>query len=690
MPLPIDDSFDGGSPVYDTATLCGSYVRFLGWSSDPSYASSGTGYSVTWTKYGKAYSGHAAVDLGLLASQRRGESINRCVLTTEGQFGFDQGSVLPTGFALRDYAAADVRVSMAFNVKTHVPSTAACVFRIGVAARLSGGTLTDAGTATAHLLGGDGYYFVCLCASLTGVQYQLLRVNSGTVTRLAQTPTGDPSVPANTTAYATWLAANATKTMRLNVHTNGSTVELRAYVKVGSAADTLVLSYDDTSGSRITAAGRCGFLTSNEAASGGNVARCYPLVYFRIRTYAGAIVANDDWTRLCLTGAASVARTFTGGVFPIFGTNFGQNGRDLSSGWFGDLRGDSGFQSRLSRSSDRLLLDSSSTVKTGYYLSQRLADSPREQDRQIDFEFATGGPGTTGLVRGAGIVLRATATAAGTEPESGYVLEAKLDEDSLTASILLSRIVDGALTTIAQKTSGVTITRGTIYTLRLRVETLSVPDPLNGFAKLRAYLDGSQVQLVAASPVALGVQVFSDGTIYDQSSSRVTYGFGEGFYVRSKAAATAHVYVDSWAVGVGSPDPDGEETQATIPIDAEDAAASGTFPVPYDWSSEQEDTVAMVDHRLELDYRYVSPAVDTGRRTLRFGCSAATAAEIASLSTFWEEQRGREIPFTFTWPDGTSSFARFTMDVLKSRMLLPGTPGLHTWEASIEEVADAA
>lgn len=689
MPLPIADSFDGGSPVYDTSTLCGAYVRFLGWSTDPVYASNGTGYSVTWTKYGKMFSGHSAVDLGLLATQVRGSSIGRCTLTTEGQFGFDSGSVLPTGFALRDYAAADVRVSMAFNVKTHVPTTAAGTFRLGVGARLSGGTLTDAGTSTAHLLGGDGYYFLVLCSATSGVQYQIVRVNAGTVTRLAQTPTGDGAFTANTTPYATWLAGNATKTMRLNVFTNGSTVELRAYVKVGSAPDTLVLTYDDSSGSRITAAGRCGFLSSNEAASGGSTARCYPIHYFRVRTYAGAIVFNDDWFRLCLTGAASVLRTFTGLVFPTYGTTFGADGRDLSSGWFGDLRSDSGFQSKLSRSSDRLLLDSSSTVKTGYYLSQRYADDPRDQDRQIDFEFATGGPGVSALVRGAGIVLRGTATAAGTEPDAGYLLEAQLDEDSLTAAVYLSRIVDGELTTIARKVSGVTITRGTIYTLRLRVETLSVPDPLSGFAKLRAYLDGTQIQLVAASPVASGVLVLSDGTVHDQSSDRVKSGYGEGFYVRSKAGATAHVYVDAWAVGVGAADPDGEETQATIAIDAEDVNADGTFPVAYDWSAEQDDSLVTVDHKLELDYHYVGAAAQATRRALRLGCAAATSAEMASLTTFWEE-RGREVPFTFTWPDGTTSLARFTMDALKSQMLSPVSPGVHSWEASLEEVADAA
>lgn len=686
MPLPQTDSFDGGSPAYDTSKLCGSYVRFLGWSSDPVYGSSGTGFSVSWTKYGKAFSGHSGESMTslLVAEGGRAGSVNRCVLTTEAQFGDDIGNIQPTGFALRDWSAAEVQVSMAFAVKTHVATTVAGVFRVGIGARLSGGTITDAGTSTAHLLGGDGYYFLVL-GNTNGVQYQLARVNGGTLTRLAQTPSGDPASAANCTPYATWFASNATKTLRLTVHTNGSVVELRGYVRVGSAAETLVLSVDDSSGSRITAAGRAGFLTSNEGATGGSAARCYPIHYFRIHTYAGVLVSNDDWTRLALGACAAVTRTFTGGTFPVY-AGFGANGRDLTSGWFGDLRGVSTYQARVDRSSDRILFNSSLSDRTGYYLSQRLANDPRAQDREITFEFATGGPGVSGLTRGVGIVLRGTAVEAGSTPERGYLLLAELVEDTLTSRVRLYRIRDSGLTMIARKTSGVTFTRGTEYDLRLRVETLSTPDPLSGTAKLRAYLDGVLLELVDASPAATGVTVFSDGTVHDASSDRVTTGYGEGVYVRSLATATAHIYLDTWAVGVGGGDEGGDETQATIPIDAEDVAASGTFPVPYEWSSEQDDLPALLDHRLELDYRYLSPATDARRRTLRFGCKAATEAERDLLVEFWADQRGREIPFSFTWPDGSSSLARFTMDELRVERL---APGVHAWEATLEEVRDA-
>jgi len=680
VPLPIDDSFDGGSPVYDTSTLSGSYVRFLGWTSDPAYASGGSGYVTTpWTKLGKGFSGHSP---GYMSTSGT-EYIRPLVMTTENLVGVDQGTAFPTGFALRDYSVADCRVSMAFKTKTNFPSTSGGTFYIGVAARLSGGTLTDAGTSTAHLLGGDGYYFAVMARTASGVKYQILRVNAGTVTRLGETPTGDPASAGNGTAYATWLESNSTKTLRLNVFTNGSQVELRGYVKVGNGADTLVLSVNDTSGSRITTAGRCGFFSSNEHVVTGNIARCLPISYFRVRTYAGAIIANDDFRRVCDAAAASVTRTFTGLTFPTFGTTFGANGRDLTSGWFGDLRSVSTFQARLSRSSDRLLLDSSSTDKTGYYFSQRFADDPRGQDRQIEFEFATGGPGVAGLTRGAGVVLRGTVTSAGSTPLSGYLLEAQLVEDTLTSQVFLYRIRNSVATVIARKVTGLTFTRGTTYDLRLRVDTLANPDPINGTARLRAYIDGVLVQLVAASTPAPGVTIFSDGVVYDGSSDRITTGWAEGFYVRSLATATAHIYIDSWAVGVGGDDPTTEETHATIPIDDEDDTASGTFSIPYDWSSSQEDRLGVIDHPLELDYRYIGKAQSATKRTLRFGCKAATDSELATLTTFWEDHKGREIPFTFTWPDGTTGYARFTMDALKSRKL---APDVHEWEASVEEV----
>lgn len=683
MALIESDTFNAGSPAYDTATLCGTYVRFLGWTSDPAYGSGGTGYTTTpWTKLGKLYSGHWGT-----APTATDPTKTPATVTTEGLVGTDVGTVFPTGFAMRDYSAADVRVSMAFSVKTNFASLSAGAFYIGVGARLSGGTITDAGTSTAHLLGGDGYYFVAMSRAESGVQYQLLRVNSGTVTRLAQTPTGNPAVGGNGTPYATWYASNAVKVLRLNAYTNGGTVELRAYVKVGSAADTLTLSYDDSSGSRITAAGRCGFLCSNEHVVTGNIARTFPIAYFRIRTYAGEIIANDDWQRISPSACAAVSRTFTGTVFPTYGTTFGANGIDLSSGWYGDLRGVSTYQSRLSRSSDRLLLNSSSASKTGFYLSQRPANDTRAQDRQITFEFGTGGPGVTGLIRSAGVLLRATALTAGTDPSSGYLLEARLEEDTLTSSVYLYRYSgSGAVETIARKLSGVTFTRGTEYDLRLHVETLALPDPLNGTAVLKAYLDGAQIELVANGTGAAGVTVFSSGTVHDASSLRVLAGYGEGFYVRSKVGATAHVYIDEWAVGVGDPGESGEETQASIEVPAEDVSRSGTFATPYDWSSEQLDGLVTIDHQLELDYRYVGVAAESKRRTLRFGCKAATSSEIDTLLTFWEAQRGREIPFTFTWPDGTTSYARFTMDELVIRSV---TPDVSEWEASVEEVRNA-
>ncbi|HRI06209.1 MAG TPA: hypothetical protein PKW35_00260 [Nannocystaceae bacterium] len=683
MPLLEYDTFDAGSPVYDTSTVCGSYVRFLGWTSDPAYGSGGTGYITTpWTKLGKLYSGHWGT-----TPTPTDPTKTPATLTTENLVGTDVGSAFPTGFAIRDYADADVRVSMAFSVKTNFASLSSGAFYIGVGARLTGGTLTDAGTSTAHLLGGNGYYFVALARAESGVQYQLLRVNSGTVTRLAQTPTGNPAVGGNGTPYSTWYASNAVKVMRLNVYTNGGAVELRAYVKVGSAADTLVLSYDDTDGARLTAAGRCGFLCSNEHVVAGNIVRTFPIAYFRIRTYAGAVILNDDWQRLAPDACAAVSRTFTGTVVPGYGTTFGANGIDLTSGWYGDLRSVSTYQSRLSRSSDRVLLNSSAASKTGYYISQRAANDSRAQDRQLTFEFATGGPGVTGLVRSVGIVLRATTLTAGSDPSACYMLEARLTEDTPTSDVYLYRLFNGgAVETIARKTSGVTFTRGTTYDLRLHVETLALPDPLNGPAVLKAYLDGVQIELVAMSPAAAGVTVFSSGTVHDGSSFRVLAGQGEGFYIRSKVGSTAHIYIDEWAVGTGDPGDESEETQASIEVPTEDVTRSGTFAVPYDWSSDQSDGLVTIDHQLELDYRYVGVAAESKRRTLRFGCKAATSSEIDTLLTFWEAQRGREIPFTFTWPDGTTSYARFTMDELVIRSV---TPDVSEWEASVEEVRNA-
>lgn len=682
MALPASDSFDA-SP---DALLNGVYQRFLGSTADAAYASGGTGSGLSvWTKLGRGYSGHFTPGTadGPVPGTGKGPFVN----TIGTSLGTNTGSLQPTGWALRDYFASEVELGLSFSLRHSSGPTFSTpsIFRIGLAARLAGGAQTDAGTATAHLLGGNGYYFFLWSPGGVGrgVKYYLVRVNSGTVTRLADSPVGAPLSAGAELDYATWYESNSIKGLRFTVHTNGSQVELRGYAR-GLAGESLVLSYNDTSGSRITAAGRSGFFSSNEVSDAVSSAVAVRIYWFRISTYAGALVAHDDWRRLRLQACAAVEPSFSGGPYAGFSTS----GFDLTSGWYGDLRSAAGYSGRIGTLFDRLQFDSEFADKTGFYLSQRPASDAISQDRTLDFEFQAAAPGVTGLIRGAGIVLRASYLVPGDSPLACYYVVVEYVQDISTARVYLRRISYDGEQTLAQKTSGVGVVRGTNYTLRLSVSTDAIPDPIAGPTRLRAYINGTQIQLLApASPLA-GIVVLADGTVIDQSSARVQNGLGEGFYVRSMLGARCEVYIDAWALGVGGGTVEvPEESMPSVSIPGEADDAFGDFPVPYDLqigaAVEESSTRLAIAHDLDLDDRYRAARQSRARAQWPIGAAAATQDERDALLAFWDSHRGATYPFNFTDPKGRTVVARFLGDALSIERL---APGVYRWSARLEEV----
>lgn len=686
MALPRDDTFDALTPAYDNTLLVGGYVRFLGYTTNPLYAGGGTALIVLpeWTKFGRLYSGHWPVsntqfanDVVNLAPARG--FVRPAVNTSGAHFGANVGASLLTGWCLRDYVAAEVEVACTYTMR-HMPGpdwVSAIGFDVMLGARLSAGTLTDGGLETAHLLNGDGYYLHVQVNSSGGQKLYLTRVNGGTVTRLADSPAGAPAT--NFIPWATWNAGNRAKTLRLTVHTNGGQVELRAYV-TNVGAEQLVLSYNDTSGSRITASGRCGFVGPNEWIQGSG-AHGVAFQSFRVSTYGGTLIAYDDFARLSVNAAAVVTRTFTSGTY----AGWSVDGRDLVSTWYGDLRGVAGFASRLLKSVDRLKLSSAAADMTGFYMSQRYANDIRTQDRKVKFELENTAPGVIGLVRGVGVVVRCGNVLAGGVPVSAYVFEARYDQDAATALYTLTRYTNGVAVLLASKVATGAVVPGIEYEIELQVDTIALPDPINGYARLRAYKASVQVQLLPLSPTLPGINVLADGTVVDTTSARIRTGPGEGFYVRSKNLATAGVFVNAWGTGSFNPPATGESTEASIPVPAENAGATGTFPAPYCWGAGEDEELPVIDHVLEGDHRYLSPMVELRRRAWTIGCpESAKAAEIQLLQAFFDDRAGSEIPFTLTSPRGTTVTVRFVADTFVWSV----AGKKYTWQAQVEEVHD--
>lgn len=665
---PASDSFDAGATAYETSLFTGAYVRLLGWTSDPAYGSGGTGFTRTWDKRGVLFDAYFSVP------GQHGQIVHPAVSTIGAALGANIGTSAMTGYAVRDLYAAEVDVAGSFRFRYDLPlSSSAWDFSFGIGARLTGGALTDAGTATTHNVGGDGYYFVAFgSAGNINVKYQLLRVNGGTVTRLAESHAGSTGG----VLWPTWYQSNAIKRLRMTVHTNGATVELRCYAMVSPESEALVLTFDDSSASRRTSAGRCGFMATNEWTTGG-IKRAVLVQHLAVNTYAGDVVLLDDWLRTDPTACAVVPGTFT--------TGLPTSGRSLMSSWYGDAHGVAGFASRISKSIDRLLFDSSSVDRTGWYLSQRQEDDGQTQDRIVDFEFATGGPGVAALTRKVGIAVRATATAAGSAPSACYLLTAELVEDTLISSINLFRVVGGVSTLIARKLSGVTFTRGVVYELRLLVQPFETVDPQNAWVRLRAYVDTVQIEMEHATSPVPGISIDTVGTVTDQASARVLSGLSAGIYIGSKAAATAHVYVDAWDEGDGAVDPDIDASYATIPVSAEGDGATGTFPVPYDWGIATTTDLGTLRHEHEDGGAYVAKARSIQRRTWKVGTSAATEDEVDDLQDFFDDHEGDAIPFSFVEPeDSATVLARFVGGELRIEKI---DVGVYAWTVNLEEVS---
>jgi hypothetical protein len=669
VPWPEDDSFDAGATAYESTRLS-AYVRLIPWTTDPVFGSGGTGYglgSSAWTSAGELYS-------GWWPNPSSPGSIG--AVPTAG--GGTSGASEATGWAFRDFYEDDVRVSASFKFLGPDVPEAHELLLWAVGARLSGGTLTSSGTDASHLLSGSGYWVAWLGdPSASGVprhQLELLRLNSGTVTRLA-------TLYASDQAWSTFNAGNP-HVIQLEVSGTGATVTITGRFSIGGSSSdpgalTTAFVHLDTSGSRITAAGRCGFASRNEFLEASEQ-RATGVAWFEI-VAGGVVVLREDWQRFAPTSCATIVGAFAAP----------RSGFDLASSWQGDARGASTWVDRMLAdvANGRVQWDSSSTVRTGFYLSQRRASDPSRQDRQVSVLFPAGAAGVGGLVRGLGVVVRATAIEPAGSPSACYVAELQYDQDATTARVKLRRISTSGEVDLARKDSGVSLTLGTARTLRLFVENSGIPDPSSGNVKLRVYLDGVQVQLVAPTTAAAGVLIDSDGTVTDASSERVLAGNGEGLYVRSKVGALVHVVADAWGHGAGSGPSDPEDDAPSITVSHEADGAVETLEVPVDWPIREVSDWLSVDHELGLDYRYVATSQDRPRRQWLVGQQGATIAEVESLRAFFELVGPADAPFFWVPPDETSAVVVYRVeDSLVDELVDRGVDEVHSFSFKLQEL----
>jgi hypothetical protein len=656
---PADDAFDAGSPAYDTGFLLG-YMRARPVIIDPAFLSGGTGYglsSTLWTTGHYLYSGWGSAAASG-TSQAASANPTPAANTVPGAT-----STLPGAWYWRPYStAADVSVSLSWQTQadsTLIQSIPRRV-HIGVGARLSGSTQVSGGTIAAYHDGGDGYWGVLLYDTTLGGKFQLWRVLGGTILMLAQSPVGVTALTWDD--VSTWLQ----RSMELRVTTGVSSVTVELWTGVSTRSpSTQVLTYVDSSASRITAAGRTGFFMSGEIlTSGFRSAPCAN--WFQAGPLGGTPVVRDEWSRLNLLAC----RSFSTALYL---------GRALVSAWYGDLFAVGALSSILHADTSLGRIYVGPAIDTTL-LSQRAATDSIRQDRRATFKFASGTLTPNPSVREAGILLRGAVVTAGQAVDSGYLLVSSWDDYAAAALVRLYRVVGQVETLIAELDPLVGITLNTDFDLRLVVDNTSIPNPQNGAVVLKAYLASTQIALVSVA--APGITVNGVGTVTDSSSFRVLNGAGEGLHFANPASSARRVEAEAWIVGglITPVDLDILDL-ASIAIPLESEGVTGTLALPYSVGVREAVVTQNLVHELDSDHRWRG-ACGSGaiRRVWDLDMKAATPDELDTFELFFDEHEGLGVPFHWTPPgvDEVAIVARFWTDAPQSAHKAPNVRGYAT------------
>lgn len=623
---PQTDTFDAGTPNYDSGFL-NAYIRTRNVTTDPAFLSGGSGYGLStfFSNAHQLYDGWSGAANTLPGSSNLiGGWLWRVALAT----GAVEASI---GITLFSPSAPSI---VNANPRRH---------HFGVGVRIQGGTLTSGGTTSAYIDAPSGYYATCLYDTGLDGCFEIWRVDSGSIVRLAQTP-----VPPSVRTWAS-LSPLTPRTLKLICRTNGSgNVELELWTNATrGGAVTQVLTAIDSSVSKLTSAGRAGFFASLERTVSG-ITAAPVLQFFTAGPEGGPADFRDEFERHDRLAALATSGALL-------------SGRVLTSSFYGDLWGASGTGSVLiaNVAANRVAVSTNASAVDRYFLSQRSASDLYAQDREATIRFAGGTTIPNPCLRRIGIVVRAQLKGHTAGLVNGYVAVAQYDDQAATGSVRLWRAHDEALEELGVIT-GVTFALNTEYRLRLIVENDATPSPLTGNVKVKVYLDSSQLALVSQN--VKGVSINGVGTVTDASAQRIQFGDGEGIYFAGPSGSNRNVAVSLWDVGgvlapVFVPDEDHE----TIDIPSEADGATGTFTWTLCYPIEETLTFERpVEIEFEADYKFKGSLSDSMRTTWRAPVKLASDADSEALLDFADDHRGQEIPFAWTPPDRSAAIvARF-------------------------------
>lgn len=669
-------------------------------------------------------------------SSTSGRVANLCELAVASP-NFTSTSRTSTGmFLWRQYFEDDCVVTGRFSHRVLSGAQTSRGFKTaGVVARYSAPSIAGA-TEAGYFLNGNGYAFVLMSDPTLGDAhvFLLLRFNVTAVTVLASA-TASSVLPDFT--RSTLLSGI---TLKLSAQTVAGDVQLTCSAKRSATASAFVsvLTTTDSSGSKITANGRCGFIMGgyddlaqnplvNEQPS-YSTTLCH---WFEIYdTLTSAYHMRDEWQRFDMLGRTTSSPAVTGqfvdangasGLYPL-----GLAGRNLASLYQSEDGYSSTATSRNKWSvtaSDAARNNSTNGtfIAHNVYRSKNLYASDRSLEIKLENAVAAQ---AVWIVARAGIISSNTTPIHLNGARSGvncYKLQMTIGSTAggnLSKLSIIEVSAAGSTQTIAEMPSSVALGTGiftglllsNFFTLRFKVynDELTNP-PQDANVKLAVYINGTQVQVPLASSPVLGVFIDADGlTLVDSRSASTNFGrkvggWYEGFEVSANNTAISNnfrnwsdLYV-STGVSATRPTPPGpfpvqdteqgelgENDMASIALNSECTGKTGTLTVPYDWGVTEESQRRSIVANFEANYSQRSVVHTRERRRWTIRANAITDSERTTLFNFWESHKGAEIPFDWVEPEtGATVAVRFADDSLGVTL---ANPAVRQFEFVLEEV----
>jgi hypothetical protein len=606
--------------------------------------------------------------------------------------GFDSSEATPAsdpgGYLWRALeSAADGIVSMSFGARVLVGTSLTIERAIGecfVAARVTGSTYTSA--TNSHTAWQDGYFFGFLNDPSRSAAWYLLRLNAGVITILQS-----DAFPGTTLTTAVFPQARGE--IELEIADNAGDVQLTCRYTVSlDGVETVgeVFDYTDSSGSKITAAGRYGWaLSGRRVISSAIVA---PLCTSFEVSEGGTVRVRDEWQRSIRQAGLAITET-------VVGTDY--TGRTMLCSWAGDFHGVAPYDKKLWRSkvgglTNRINIKpdtepiGSGTGEGGFLHSLRRPTDRRSQNRSLTFRFSSlqqdGTAGTTDPTnhRTVGITVRGAQTLAPSNSTLlvlGYLATVRFVDLTGEAFCELYRWRSGAAALLASVQ--VTVNVDTDYVLRFDAYNLldTAGDNI-GPAVLRVFLDGVQVVLDQDNA---NVQVTAGGTVVDGTSQRIVEGALEGLYLWCPDGDKT-TFVSAWSEStLTNASGTAPQAQASIAVDGETANDTGqTFVTPYDWGVEEITGRIAYVLPYESGHRRAGHAHTRERRRWRISAVGLTTTQRNTLLSFWDDHEGCERAFSWTPPyESAPIFAHFADDTLGHRLV---DRGVHAYAIDVEEL----